>query len=107
LADALARLPWPGNVRELRHALDRALLRCGEGPLKPDHFPELDAPEISQRRWAEATHAFQRELLLETLRRCGFNAAAAADALGLARPAIYLTARRLGVDLVAERLRRG
>jgi transcriptional regulator with AAA-type ATPase domain len=106
LAEALARLPWPGNLRELRHALDRALLRCGEGPLKAEHFPELDAPEASPRRWAEATHAFQRELLLETLRRHGFNAADAADALGLARPAIYLTAKRLGIDLVAERLRR-
>jgi len=105
LADALARLPWPGNVRELRHALDRALLRCGEGPLKPSHFPELETPDLAPRRWAEATHAFQRDLLLETLRRHGFNAAAAADALGLARPAIYLTAKRLGIDLTAERLR--
>ncbi|MFN8011734.1 MAG: sigma 54-interacting transcriptional regulator [Holophagaceae bacterium] len=105
LAEALARLPWPGNVRELRHALDRALLRCGEGPLKPSHFPELEAPDATQRRWADATHAFQKDLLLETLRRHGFNAAAAADALGLARPAIYLTAKRLGIDLVAERLR--
>lgn len=107
LAEALARLPWPGNVRELRHALERALLRCGEGPLHAAHFPELEVPEVGHRRWSEATHAFQRELLLETLRRHGFNAAAAADALGLARPAVYLTAKRLGIDLVAERLKPG
>jgi len=44
---------------------------------------------------------------LETLRRHGFNAAEAADALGLARPAIYLTARRLGIDLLRERARAG
>lgn len=90
-------------MRELRHALDRALLRCGEGLLKPSHFPELDAPGPEARRWSDATHAFQRELLLETLRRHGFQASAAADALGLARPAIYLIARRLGIDLLAER----
>ncbi len=105
LPDALARLDWPGNVRELRHALDRALLRCGDELLKPVHFPELESPGPAARQWSEATHAFQRELLLETLRRHGFQAAAAADALGLARPAIYLIARRLGIDLLAERAR--
>jgi DNA-binding NtrC family response regulator len=105
LPEALARLDWPGNVRELRHALDRALLRCGDGPLKPAHFPELDSPGPAARQWSDATHGFQRELLLETLRRHGFQAAAAADALGLARPAIYLIARRLGIDLLAERAR--
>jgi transcriptional regulator with AAA-type ATPase domain len=103
LPQALARLDWPGNVRELRHALDRALLRCGDGPLKPSHFPELAAPAAAPRRWSEATHAFQRALLLETLRRHAFHVADAADALGLARPALYLTAKRLGIDLLAER----
>ncbi|MBK8727529.1 MAG: sigma-54-dependent Fis family transcriptional regulator [Holophagaceae bacterium] len=103
LPEALARLDWPGNVRELRHALDRALLRCGEGPLRAAHFPELAAPVLESRRWNEATRAFQRELLLDTLRRHAFNAAETADALGLARPAIYLTAKRLGIDLLAER----
>jgi len=105
LAQALGRLPWEGNFRELRHALDRALLRCGEGPLTPDHFPELQRPAAKARTWQEATHAFQRDFLLETLRRARFNAADAADQLGLARPALYTTAKRLGVDLAAERQR--
>lgn len=105
LAQALGRLPWEGNFRELRHALDRALLRCGEGPLAPDHFPELQRPAAKARTWQEATHAFQRDFLLETLRRARFNAADAADQLGLARPALYTTAKRLGVDLAAERQR--
>ena len=103
LARALARLPWPGNVRELLHALERAVLRC-EGPiLAAPHFPELATPRPEQRTWEEATRAFQRRLLLETLRTCRFRAADAAEALGLARPALYATAKRLGVDLVAER----
>ncbi len=103
LAQSLARLPWPGNVRELRHAIERALLRCGTGPLKLEHFPELQQPEFQSRTWEEATHGFQRRLLLETLRRCGFRAAEAAENLGIARPALYTAARRLGIDLVAER----
>ena len=106
LAQALARLPWPGNVRELLHALERAILRCEGDTLKPRHFPELDAPLLQSRTWEEATRAFQRRLLLETLQACGFKAAEAAEVLGLARPALYATAKRLGVDLVAERITR-
>lgn len=103
LPQALARLPWPGNVRELLHALERAILRCEDGILKPRHFPELDAPVLQARTWEDATRAFQRRLLLDTLQACGFRVAEAAHALGLARPALYATAKRLGVDLVAER----
>lgn len=101
---ALARLPWPGNFRELRHALERALLRCGDGPLTPAHFPELDQPIYESRAWEEATRAFQRQLLLDTLRRHRFRAADAAEALGLARPALYTAAKRLGLDFAAERV---
>ena len=104
LPQALARRPWPGNVRELLHALERAILRCEDGILKPGHFPELEGPSLQTRTWEEATRAFQRRLLLETLQACGFRVADAAETLGLARPALYATAKRLGVDLVAERL---
>lgn len=103
LAQALARRSWPGNVRELLHALERAILRCEDGLLKPRHFPELDGPEIQEGTWEEATRAFQRRHLLEALRNCGFQAAEAARVLGLARPALYTAAKRLGVDLAAER----
>ena len=104
LPQALSRLPWTGNVRELLHALERAILRCEDGLLKPSHFPELDAPVPRSRTWDEATRVFQRRLLLDTLQACGFRIADAAQALGLARPALYATAKRLGVDLVAERI---
>jgi Sigma-54 interaction domain/Bacterial regulatory protein, Fis family len=106
LPQALARLPWPGNVRELLHALERAILRCEGSLLKPRHFPELEAPVPQARTWDEATMAFQRRLLLDTLRACEFRVAEAAQALGLARPALYATAKRLGVDLPVERMRR-
>jgi transcriptional regulator with AAA-type ATPase domain len=104
LPQALARLPWPGNVRELLHALERAILRCEDGLLKPRHFPELDKPSLQSRTWEEATRAFQRRLLLDTLRANRFSVAETAELLGLARPALYATARRLGVDVISERL---
>jgi DNA-binding NtrC family response regulator len=110
LAQSLAGLAWPGHVRQLLHALERALLRCGAGPLEARHFPELEgltggAGAPPRQAWQEATRAFQRRLLLETLQRHGFQVSEAARALGLARPALYATARRLGLDLGTERRR--
>ncbi len=103
LPQALARLPWPGNFRELRHALERALLRCGDGPLKSEHFPELQTPLLRNRTWEQATREFQRQFLLDTLRQQRFQVSASALSLGLTRPALYLAAKRMGLDLVAER----
>jgi len=104
LPQALARLPWPGNFRELRHAIQRALLRCEDGLLQPAHFPELEEPTAVECSWEEGTREYQRRLLLETLRRHRFQVADASRALGLSRPALYHAARRLKVDLAAERL---
>ena len=33
----LKRYPWPGNVRELKHVIERAVLVCGAGPIRPEH----------------------------------------------------------------------
>jgi len=107
LPQALARLSWPGNVRELLHALERGILRCEGGTLRAAHVPELETPTLQARSWDDATRVFQRRLLLDTLQACDFRVAEAAQTLGLARPALYATARRLGVDLVAERSRSG
>jgi len=101
--EALGRLPWPGNFRELRHAIQRALLRCGEGPLRATHFPELDTPEAQNRTWEESTRDFQRRLLLATLRQHDFQVTDAARSLGITRPALYIAAKRLGLDLTAAR----
>jgi DNA-binding NtrC family response regulator len=105
LAEALGALPWPGNVRELLHALERALLRRQGATLGVAHFPELERATMPMpgSTWAEATRRFQREFLLETLRRHGFRFAEAARALGLARPALYATARRLGIYVAQAR----
>ena len=108
LANHLAGRPWPGNFRQLRHNLERALWRRGPSasePLSPAHFSDLPGDPPGDGTWAEATSHFQRELLLRTLRSHGFHITASARALGLARPALYAAARRLGVDLGEERAR--
>ena len=36
--ELLLRHDWPGNIRELRHALERAGLLAGTGPIEPKHL---------------------------------------------------------------------
>lgn len=39
VVDRLQAYKWPGNVRELENMVERALILCGTGPLKAEHFP--------------------------------------------------------------------
>lgn len=103
LAEALGEVPWPGNFRQLQHALERAMLRCGDGVLGPEHFPELQAQETLQGTWETATAAFQQRLLRAALERHGWKVAPAARDLGLSPVALYAALKRLQVDLPAER----
>ena len=60
--DLLKKNPWKGNVRELKNVMRRAIIRCKEDVLKPEHIefissgpdgpyllPREDAPPLSLR----------------------------------------------------------
>ncbi|BDU71023.1 sigma 54-interacting transcriptional regulator [Mesoterricola silvestris] len=99
LTEALASRSWPGNLRQFLHVLEQGLLHSGGEPLGPRHLVPAETGAPPSGGWTEATRAFQRTLLEETLAACGYRAAQAAKVLGMARPSLYATARRLGVNL--------
>jgi len=35
----LIRYSWPGNIRELRNVVERAILLCTDGSIRPEHLP--------------------------------------------------------------------
>ena len=108
--EALALLraySWPGNVRELRHAIDRALLACADGVLRPEHF-ELEAADgrassVPPAAGAgDATDA-ERQRVLDVVAQCGGNQREAAKRLGISRGTL---AKRLTAYGVARPRRR-
>src|SRR5688572_20543064 len=94
---ALAQYPWPGNVRELRNVVERAsLLAAGDtisaGDLRLQQ-PDAPAPTLESMSLEDA----ERALIRAALRRHEGSAAAAAQALGLSRSAMYRRMEKLGI----------
>jgi len=99
--EALERLcehSWPGNVRELENAVERALVVSRGGPVGVEHLPpslsrgsdagarrspDLDRPFTDARR--EVLARFERDYLVDVLRRAKGNVAEAARLAGVDR----------------------
>ena len=91
---------WPGNVRELRNVVERALILCTNGTVRPEHLPSeirAGAPplaEISADPAAEAPRpsdlgsqvaALEKQRILDALEACAGNQSEAARRLGISR----------------------
>jgi two-component system, NtrC family, response regulator AtoC len=92
-ADALRRHTWPGNVRELRNVVERAVSTCrGSASLLVEHLAIVPAraDAVGPARTEagvlpDAVGSFEKERILEALRRTSFNQTEAAKALGISR----------------------
>ncbi|MFO0619075.1 MAG: sigma-54 dependent transcriptional regulator [Polyangiaceae bacterium] len=118
---AMERYSWPGNVRELRNAIERALVVCGTGPIRPQDLPPAltDRERLARResRPEIAPHSsnamatdpsadsesvtsmenIEREALRQALARAGGNVSAAVRELGIGRTTIYRKMKKLGL----------
>jgi DNA-binding NtrC family response regulator len=98
---ALIRYSWPGNVRQLINVVERAkiladndVIRLGELPkevlLGGNSMPiQTAATEPAGIEATDDLGAFQRQKVLEVLKRVEFNKARAARALGISRRKLY------------------
>ena len=94
---------WPGNVRELENCIERAVLLSTDGVIHPHHLPTtLQTSDSSQTLGAgslkERVDLFERDLIIDTLKRCKGNLAAAARDLGSTARIIRYKVRELGID---------
>jgi DNA-binding NtrC family response regulator len=109
----LERYAWPGNVRELRNVIERVLLLApGEtvdAATVARALPQaaVGGSHISAAlAWgtlAERVEAFERETLIEELKKHRNHVTNTAKALGLERSHLYKKCQHLGIDLRAMR----
>jgi DNA-binding NtrC family response regulator len=109
---------WPGNIRELRNVVERLVLLAGEGSVTAADvrliLPVADRPaerapdgngssSMQSGTLAERAEAFEREVLLNEIRRHNFHMTNVARALGLERSHFYKKCQQLGIDLQSLR----
>jgi len=98
---------WPGNVRELKNVIERALVLCDSGTIRPEHLPieklvratnarSSDAPDLAiDKVRSQSTPPLapsepsaargERERILAALAACASNQTRAARVLGISR----------------------
>jgi two-component system, NtrC family, response regulator HydG len=87
--------PWPGNVRELEHVIERAFVLCRDRIIRIEHISseirdhvgrqpiDVEGPVIRERS------NLDRQVLLNTLKKTGWNKARTARLLGVGRQTLY------------------
>ena len=85
--DLLVQYHWPGNVRELQNCMERAALICDGPSIKALHLPPTLQSTDSIRAdkplsLAAAVEHFERELIIEALKKNNGNQTRAAKSLG-------------------------
>jgi Nif-specific regulatory protein len=102
--DLLVSYHWPGNVRELENCMERAVLLCDSDTIKATHLPpslqRVDtSDELSETMsLTEILSNFERELIIDALKKTRGNKSKAAKYLQTTERIIGYKIEQLGVD---------
>ena len=110
---ALQAHSWPGNIRELRNVVERLLLFAEGNTVTADTvhaaLPSgsgMGAANVAiagSGPLADRVEQFERQVILEEIKRQNHHITNAAKALGLERSHLYKKCQQLGIDLKASR----
>lgn len=100
--DLMLDYRWPGNIRELVNAVERALVVCHEGEIRPNHLPILERKKNAESEpeggEGSSLRDVERRHILKTLQRCEFNITHAAKVLEIDRVTLYNKMRKYGIE---------
>jgi len=105
--DVLVRYAWPGNVRELENVIERALILCDEGEIRPEHLPmglrtapEFE-PEPGSMEWP-SLEVLELRYIRRVLEHCKGHRQNAARLLGISERNLYRKLKELEQPSTAE-----
>ncbi len=99
----MAAYHWPGNVRELENCIERAVLLSNDGVIHGHHLPPSlqtsDASDtVGEGTLADRVAVFERDIIVDALKRSGGNSSEAAGDLGTTARIIRYKIKKLGID---------
>jgi Nif-specific regulatory protein len=94
---------WPGNVRELENCIERAVLLSTDGVIHGHHLPPTlqtsDASDtIGTGSLKERVNLFERDIIVDALKRCNGNIASTARDLRTTARIIGYKVKELDID---------
>lgn len=103
---------WPGNVRELENCIERAVVLSSDGVIHSHHLPPTlqtsDASDtIGVGPFKEKVRLFERDLIVDALKRCNGNLTAVAADLKITPRIIQYKVKDLAIDYKRYRRKKG
>ncbi|MDI7261531.1 MAG: sigma-54 dependent transcriptional regulator [Thermodesulfobacteriota bacterium] len=106
--EMMVNYEWPGNVRELENLIERVIALTANESIQPDELP-LPLVNLSktnglkesilsgQISFSKAEEEFEKEVILDALRRTNFIQSHAAEILGISRRILKYKMDKLGI----------
>lgn len=110
--DLLIQYHWPGNVRELQNCIERAVLICDSEAIQSIHLPptlqtgEGGIPGDHPLSLATAVENFEKELIVDALKKTNGNQTRAAKLLDTSLRIINYKIHNYGIDPKQFKVRR-
>jgi two-component system nitrogen regulation response regulator NtrX len=108
---AMQAYSWPGNIRELRNVVERLLL-FSEGDMVTTATVQIALPSLPAQlptaanmqapiagALSDRVEQFERQVILDEIKRQNHHITNTAKALGLERSHLYKKCQQLGIDL--------
>jgi DNA-binding NtrC family response regulator len=107
--ELLSRYPWPGNVRELENIIEQAFIWSqNSSQITPEHLPMIlksdtrssslrDDTLAGRMSLEKAVMEFEREIILDALKRTNYVQTHAANLLGISRRMLKYRMDTLGI----------
>jgi len=94
---------WPGNVRELENCIERAVLLSSDSVIHGHHLPPTlqtsdSSNTVGTGSLMERINLFERDLIIDAIKRCNGNLAATARDLKTTARVIRYKVKELGID---------
>jgi DNA-binding NtrC family response regulator len=111
--DILVAYDWPGNVRELENIIERIVVLTNVEDINPNDLPaslktnsrvELIKQEVLDGRisFEDAERDFEKDIILEALKKSNFVQTKAAELLGISRRILKYKMDKYGIPGPAE-----